>query len=241
MIDTTSLRGAAGSPTSQSPLHRPDKQRSHVRIFSSLAGIVVVLVALMWVMNLEATLPSIRLGDSTAGRGPSTTLEPGVHLAESPDIELSGNWFKQTLGTSVSAQTTSMVTSTSGSSMSFRFYGTDLSMTARVGPESGKVYVSVDGQASTTLPIDSSGSYLDLQAQQAENQTILIATGLAHRDHTVIVTATGNNQVAINSFGVSANTPFPWAFVFLYVSLTAALFVLIRVTAIAVCTKLGWL
>lgn len=212
-----------------------------MRIVSSLVGIIFVFVALTWVMNLEATLPSIRLGDTTTTTAPLTPLEPGVHLAESPDIVLSGNWFKQILGTSVSAQTTSMVTSTSGSSMSFRFYGTDLNMTARVGPESGKVYVSIDGQASTTLPIDNTGSYLDLQAQQAENQTVLIATGLAHRDHTVIITAAGNNQVAISSFGISASTPFPWAFVFLYVALTAALFVLIRITVIEVCTRLGWL
>lgn len=212
-------------------------------LVGALAGIVGVVVALVWVMNLEATLPSIRAGDqSFDGPGSSKTLRPGTYLAENPAVVLSGKWFKQTLGTSSSLSTTSsMVTSTSGSSMTFRFYGTDLGLTARIGPESGTMYVTIDGQGSSILPVDSRGSFVDLYANQAKNQTIQIATGLAHRDHTVQIVSGGGGQVAINSFHISAHTPFPWAFVFLYAALTAGLFVLVRTFVISTCTLRGWL
>ena len=125
--------------------------------------------------------------------------------------------------------------------MTLRFYGTDLTMTARIGPESGKVYVSVDGQQSSVLPVDEHGSYVDFYADQAQEDTILIAHGLAHRDHTVKIVTDGPAEVAISGFAVSANTPFPWAFIFLYVALTAALFVLIRLIAIRFFRRFEWI
>ncbi len=222
---------------------RPANTAASQSLAAALAGIACLILALIWVMNLESTLPSIRVGEqSVVGSGSSSALEPGTYPAENPAIVRSGNWFKQTLGTSTPLSTSSsMVTSTADSSMTFRFYGTDLSMTARIGPESGTVYVTVDGQVSPILPIDSKGSFVDLFANQAENQTIQIASGLAHRDHTVQIVSDGANQVAITSFHISANTPFPWAFVFLYVALSAALFVLVRISVIATCKLRGWL
>ena len=224
-------------------VNEPHDLESSISILVTLVGIVGLILALIWVMNLESRLPSIRIGaQEGTGSGAGQTLEPGSYQAENSAILLSGNWFKQTLGTSSSAiKTSSMVTSVSGSSMTFRFYGTEIGMTARIGPESGKVYITVDDQASPILPSDSKGSFIDLYSNQAENQSISIATGLAHKDHTVRISAQGTGEVAISGFDITANTPFPWAFIFLYVSLTASLFVLVRRSAIEICKRIGWL
>ena len=221
----------------------PHDRDSSIPVLMTLVGIVGLILALVWVMNLESRLPSIRIeAQEGTGSGAGQTLEPGSYQAENSDILLTGNWFTQTLGTSSSAiKTSSIVTSTSGSSMSFRFYGTDIRMTARIGPESGKVYITVDDQPSPILPTDSKGSFIDFYSNQAENQSISIATGLAHKDHKVRITAQGTGEVAISGFDISANTPFPWAFIILYVSLTAALYVLVRGSAIEICKRIGWL
>ncbi len=238
MLDTAPRRTSARSSWPQA--HRDTGNTGSNSLFAAVIGVFCLVLALTWVMNLESTLPSIRIG--TANASSATILEPGDHLAEDKGISLSGNWFKQSLGTANPAVTsTSMVTTTSGSSMSFRFYGTDLSMIARIGPESGEVYVSVDGQPSPILPVDNRGSYVDLSGTQAEDQSIQIASGLAHKDHTVVISSVGTSQVAISGFVVNANTPFPWAFVVLYVALTAALFVLVRYTVIAVSRRMGWI
>ncbi len=211
-------------------------------VVGPIFGVICIMLSLTWVMNLEATLPSIRVGDRTNGNAAAQTLEPGSYSAEDQAITLSGDWFQQTIGSNGSSTVTSLVvTAAPGSVMSFRFYGTDLSVAARIGPESGTVYVTVDGNPSTVLPTDSKGSYLDLYAQQAEDQSILIASGLSHRDHEVTITSDGTNQVAISGFNISANTPFPWAFVFLYVALAAALFVLVRMSVVGICRQLGWM
>lgn len=243
MIETSTIR-----PThpfdSDFPGHLDGSIGSgNTSIATTSIAIVAVIVALIWVMRLEATLPSIRVGQSVDSQ-PSglTTLEPGTYHAEDKSIALTGNWFTQTLGTSTPSVTSSSVaTTTPGSSMTLRFYGTDISMTARIGPESGKVYVSIDGHQSPALPADSQGSFIDFYAQQAENQQILLARGLAHRDHTIQITSDGSAEVAISDFAISANTPFPWAFVLLYVALISALFVLVRTVVIRVCRRFGWL
>ncbi len=225
---------------------RTRSQRSYTglsfSVFGPILGVMCIMMSLTWVMNLEGTLPSIRVGDRTNGNAAAQTLEPGSYSAENRSIALSGDWFQQTIGSNGSSTVTSLVvTAASGSVMSFRFYGTDLSIAARIGPESGTVYVTIDGDPSTVLPTDSKGSYLDLFAEQAEDQTMLIASGLSHRDHVVTITSDETNQVAISGFVISANTPFPWAFVFLYVALAAALFVLVRMSVVAICRQLGWI
>ncbi len=223
---------------------RSERSRSEVpfSIVGSVFGVIFIWLALVWVMNLEATLPSIRVGDRQNPDVAGQTLEPGEYSAENRAIALTGDWFQQTIGTNGSSSVASLVvTASSGSVMSFRFYGTDLAISARIGPESGKVYVSIDGNPSRDLPADAKGSYLDLFAEQAEDQSVLIASGLSHRDHVVTITSDGTNQVAIGGFTISANTPFPWAFVFLYVALAAALFVLVRISVVGVCRQLGWI
>jgi hypothetical protein len=207
-----------------------------------LLGIVGLLLVLIWALNLESRLPSLRIAEQPPAGSTQKILEPGTYKSDDPAIVRSGNWFTQTLGTTGTTSTSaSMVTSTSGSQMTLYFYGTDLSMNARIGPESGEVRVTVDGETSSVLPSDSSGSFVDLSGNQAEEDSILIATGLAHRDHTVVIRSSSNADVAISGFVVTSGTPFPWAFTILYTGLATMLFVLVRLTVVMVSRNRGWL
>ncbi len=229
--------------TAEPPAPRRIDGPSFLAILPPLLGVCLLVAGLIWVMKLEATLPSIRIGDvQQVSVDGLRTLEPGTYLVGDSSIQLGGTWFDQTLGTSTpTIMSSSKVTTTPGSTISMRFYGTDLTMTARIGPESGKVYISVDGEDSSVLPVDEHGSYVDFYASQAQEDTILIAHGLAHRDHTLQIVTDGTAEVAISGFSVSANTPFPWAFIFLYVALTAGVFVLIRLTAVKFLRRLEWI
>jgi hypothetical protein len=243
VIDTVPTSPAASKRRARTRGRKSETRSSFSSLFAALCGVVVLFLALIWVIRLESELPSIRVSVPSGGATiPGMTLEPGEYRSDNPAIVLSGNWFNQTLGTSGPAKTTSsMVTSTSGSSMTLRFYGTDVVTIARIGPESGKFHVTIDGEPSPILPSDDHGSFVDLYSNQAEDQSILLATGLAHRDHTLQITSEGTDDVAISGFNVSANTPFPWAFIFLYVALSAALFVLVRISVVAMCKRVGWL
>ena len=169
-------------------------------------------------------------------------LEPGSYQANDPEITRNGNWYIQTLGsTNTTNKSSSMVTSTSGSTMTLIFYGTDLSMDARIGPESGKIRVAIDGGSSSVLPSDDKGSFVDLSGNQAEETTILLATGLAHHDHTLVIQSASDADVAISRFQVTASTPFPWAFTILYSGLAMLLFVVVRSAIIVMSEDRGWL
>jgi len=232
----------AGRAASQR--HSRNSRRTHngSSELTVLVSIIALLFVLIWALNLESQLPSLRIAEQPPAGTTQKILEPGTYHADDPAIMRTGNWFTQTLGTTTSTTTaTSMVTSTSGSSMTLIFYGTDLSMDARIGPESGEVRVSVDGQSSSVLPSDSTGSFVDLSGSQAEEASILLATGLAHRDHTVVVTSSTSADVAIGGFIVTSSTPFPWAFTILYVGLATLLFVLVRLTVLMISRDRGWL
>ena len=224
----------------RSPNSRPSHQASSE--ISVLVTIVVVLFVMIWAVNLESHLPTLRIAEPPPSGTTQTILEPGTYRANDPAIVRSGNWFTQTLGSTTSVTTSeSMVTSTSGSAMTIVFYGTDLSMTARIGPESGEVRVTVDGQSSPILPSDSTGSFVDLSSNQAEETSILIATGLAHRDHTLVIRSSSSADVAISGFVVTSSTPFPWAFTILYVGLATLLFILVRLAVVMISRDRGWL
>src|SRR6185437_4083751 len=140
----------------RSRLSRRSQQRSST--LGVMVAIVGLLVALIWALNLETRLPALRIAEQPPAGTTQKILEPGSFKADDPAIARTGNWFTQTLGSTATASTSaSQVTSTAGSEMTLRFYGTDISMNARIGPESGEVNVTVDGGTSSVLPSDSFG------------------------------------------------------------------------------------
>ena len=220
----------------------PRPRRSVPTAFGELVAVVALVIVLISTLSLENHLPSLRIAEPPPGGTTVRVLEPGDYQANDPAIILNGNWYTQTLGsTNAISTSSSMVTSTNGSTMTLIFYGTDLSMNARIGPESGKIGVSIDGGASSVLPSDGSGSFVDLSGNQAEETSILLATGLAHHDHTLVIQSKGDADVAISSFEVTASTPFPWAFTILYSGIAMLLFVVVRSGAIAMSQDRGWL
>jgi hypothetical protein len=204
--------------------------------------VIAIVIVLISALSLENHLPALRLAEPPPGGTANRVLEPGSYKADDPAIKRDGNWYTQTLGSTTATTTSSsMVTSTSGSTMTVIFYGTDLSMDARVGPESGEIRVSIDGGTSALLPSNDQGSFVDLSGNQAEETSILLATGLSHHDHTLVIQSASDADVAISSFQVTASTPFPWAFTLLYSGLAMLLFVVVRSAVIVISQERGWL
>ena len=235
-----------GVLTSDAEVRRMDRraQRQHglPPALSSLAAIIALVIVLISALSLENNLPSLRIAEPPPAGTANRVLEPGDYQANDPAIIRDGNWYTQTLGsTSATTTSSSMVTSTNGSTMTVIFYGTDLRMNARIGPESGKIRVSIDGGTSSVLPSDDKGSFVDLSGNQAEETSILLATGLAHHDHTLVIQSASAADVAISSFQVTASTPFPWAFTILYSGLAMLLFVVVRSAVIVMSQNRGWL
>lgn len=221
---------------------RARPRRSVPSAFGSLVAIIALVIVLISTLSLERHLPSLRIAEPPPAGTANRVLEPGSYQANDPAIVRSGNWYTQTLGsTNATATSSSMVTSTSGSAMTLIFYGTDVSMNARIGPESGEIRVSVDNGPSSVLPSDDKGSFVDLSGSQAEETSILLATGLAHHDHTLVIQSASGAAVAISSFQITASTPFPWAFTILYSGIAMLLFVVVRSGVIAMSQDRGWL
>lgn len=235
-----------GVLASDGEAHRSSRRAQHRRsvpsAFGSFVAVIALVIVLISTLSLEHHLPSLRLAEPPPPGTTNRVLEPGSYQANDPAIIRSGNWYTQTLGsTNATSISSSMVTATSGSTMTLIFYGTDLSMDARIGPESGEIRVSIDGGGSSVLPSDDKGSFVDLSGSQAEETSILLATGLAHHDHTLVIQSASDADVAISSFQITASTPFPWAFTILYSGIAMLLFVVVRSGAITMSQNRGWL
>lgn len=218
------------------------RQRNLPPVVASFFAVLAIVIVLIATLSLENHLPSLRIAEPPPAGSANRVLEPGSYQADDPAIVRNGNWYTQTLGsTNATTTSSSMVTSTSGSTMTLIFYGTDLSMDARVGPESGDIRITIDGGTSSVLPSDAKGSFVDLSGNQAEERSILLASGLSHHDHTLVIQSESNATVAISRFQVIASTPFPWAFTLLYSGLATLLFVVVRSAVIFMSQERGWL
>lgn len=187
---------------------------------------ILLFFVLVWLIDLEQRLPDVRApqefsnSDVLAGHA---IMPPGFHDIDEVDLERSGEWITQEIG-----DDTWLATDTPGSRAQAAFYGTDVYLVARIGPEAGRAYVRVDGEPVSGLNEDEQGTYSDLWAGEASDQPILVASGLAHGEHLVEVTAGGDGEVAISAFDVVAETPFRWAFLLAYTGIGGGLFIVIR-------------
>lgn len=189
--------------------------------------IVVAFVAgVAWLVNLENELPGIRTprdpGSSSELPGHALMM-PGSPDIESVDADLSGDWVTQEIG-----EMDWLATDLEGSRLRAAFYGTDLYVLARIGPDASKAYVTVNGQRVERLPEDELGSYVNLWAGETSDQPILLARNLAHGEHVVEIAAGEDGELAIAGFEVVAATPFQWAFLLAYAGLGGGLFMVVR-------------
>lgn len=200
-------------------------------------AVPVLLGLLLWGMYVEARLPDVRVPRAAAvgALQEGGILYPGAHAIVGSPATTTGDWVQQPLGS-----VTSLATDKPGSAISIKFFGTKIAMTARVGPESGRVYVTIDGGPVPHLPTDSRGSYLDLEATQAMDQSVPIAAGLAHQLHTLTLENGPDGVFALSGFSIVSETPVPWAFTIFYGFGVVLLFLALRGIGIGVARRLGW-
>lgn len=197
-------------------------------------AVPVLLLALLWGIHLEATLPSIRVPgpERAASAG---ILAPGEHRVVDAPVELVGDWYTQPLG-----DVTSVVTDQPGAAARLRIHGTQVLLTARVGPESSRAYITVDGEPVPDLERDELGSFVRLRASKAADRDIVVVSGLAHGEHDLTITNGSQGQLAISAIIVEAQTPFPWAFALFYGGVLLLLVVALRGLAWEAVHRLGW-
>lgn len=197
-----------------------------MRISILAASVILLFLVLVWLVDLEQRLPDVRapreFSESNLLSG-HAIMAPGYRDVDDVDAAQSGEWIEQEIGDS-----TWLATDTPGSRIQAAFYGTDLYLVARIGPEAGRAYIRVDGEPVSGLNEDETGTYSDLWAGEASDQSILIASGLAHGEHVVEVTSGGEGEVAISGFEVVSDTPFQWAFLLAYVGIGGGIFMALR-------------
>ena len=201
------------------------------------AAAIVLFGSFIWVTNLERTLPEIRTPrdpESSELLSGHALMTPGDHSIATVDHATSGEWVEQEIG-----ESEWLASQQSGSTMYVAFYGTDISVLARTGPEAGRAYVHVNDREVDHLLIDDGGSYVNLWAGQAVDQPIPLASGLAHGEHIVELTVAGDGEVAISGFEVEAATPFTWAFVMMYAGLAGGMFLILRTGLRALSSRHG--
>jgi len=228
--ESSRLSGAAG---------RRRRSRSFPEQLSNgvlVAGAAIIIVLVLITASVEHSLPAVRLPHLRANTV-SESLTPGYHPILNSAATTTGIWFQQPLGNRVS-----IASNQAGASLSFHFDGTEVQLDARIGPESGEVYVSVDGAPVPHLLQDAKGrSYLDLSAAQAEADQILVVSNLSHEQHTMTLTNADGSELAVYGVTVKSQTPFPWAFGLLYGFLGILLFLILRLLAMRYAASRGWL
>lgn len=225
-IDPTNP-GARRSATTTVRRARPAPRAGAVR----LALLVTLVLGVVWAAATESDVPLLKFAErpSVSGTNSLGTLRPGTHSIDAMEITKTGEWVTQRFGSNVA-----LVSSNPSDFLAFRFYGTEVQVVARIGPEAGRAYVLIDGQPPAGLTEDERGAYLRLRAPQAIDTPLTLATGLAHREHLVQIAPGSQGELAISSVVVRSETPFLWAFVGLYATLATTIFVVARQIAIGV-------
>lgn len=200
------------------------------------AAVPILCVMLLWVISMESRLPGIRFPSASSTEPNEPVLYRGHFPVQEVPLEVTGEWYQQPLGDRVS-----VATSTPGATLSLRFYGTEISVTTRVGPESGRLYAWIDGKPVPMLPADEIGSYIGLRDTQASDEPQLIASGLAQQEHVLTLMHGPTGVLAISAFDIHAQTPFPWAFALIYGFIAGALFLTLRALGIRLARHLGWM
>lgn len=198
------------------------------------AAIVTLLALLLWGVYLERSLPSVRVPRATDAAAAELLL-PGEHVVTNAPIAFEGMWYPQPLDT-----VTSLATDEAGGNLRFRFHGTRVSLTMRVGPEAGRAYVLIDGQPVDGLNSDEQGSYVSLYASKAADRPIELASDLTHTEHEIIISNGEQGQLAISAVDIDAQTPFPWVFAFFYTGILISLYLVLRSVAYKIFARLGW-
>lgn len=239
MVDTDNaeLESATDHGTLQMLWQMLDHHELPLRLLGAALGLVLLIILLT--INLEVRLPGVHLpeGERSATRPGHMLLAPGQHGPDDPGIQTTPDWFIQRLNTE-----TALATNSEEGRLNTSFFGTEVRLIARVGPEAERVYIQVDGAPVPSLTQDDAGrSYINLRDEEAVNETIPIVSGLPHAEHTLEITNGSAGQLAISGIEVDAATPFSWAFALIYIVLVMLLIAIVREVLIVIARRSRWL
>lgn len=136
---------------------------------------------------------------------PGEIIPQGYSRVGARGFAAAGNWQMESVAT-----TSYAVASGSLAELSATVLGTDISLVTVFGPNTGEINVWVDPEEGQPLP--GPDATFDLTADQAQPIALLLADGLAAREHRVIiqaVPATGG-EIRIAGLFVTGGSAQPW-------------------------------
>ena len=177
----------------------PDRT-TYASLWEATVRVILLLLALTWWSSI---LPRATSAGRILTEG-VPVLRPGTIMLPDQRIEATGDWVVQLVG-----DTRFLSTRAADDRLRFRFLGTSLALTVRMGPDAGPVVVSIvadtaDSVGSPTIEIP-----LDLERSVTRVTTVTVAEGLAPRVHTVEIRNTEDAELALSAV-VIGNTPGIW-------------------------------
>jgi hypothetical protein len=151
-----------------------------------------------------------RLYDAIQDATKALFVAPPGHFEETNPAVVAEPGWRGTIAPQASGQAY-YASKEPGTSATFTFQGHSVDLIARLGPDGGRLLVTLDGRAIAGLPTDDQGrSYLDLNSALDVWQARLpIAAGLAPSQHVVRLTVSETEPALCNidAFEVNAGKP----------------------------------
>lgn len=150
--------------------------------------------------EFAAALGSVQMSGTTIPQGFSNVIAPGYAFA--------GTWQPEWVATTPFAVATGANPGTA--ELSSTALGTDISLVTVFGPDTGSINVWIDPPAGTDLPAPD--ATYSLVADQAQPVSLLIAQGLAAREHRIVIQALpdADGEIRIAGLFVTGSSGQPW-------------------------------
>lgn len=121
--------------------------------------------------------------------------QPGAYQETNPALQPGAGW--QSRDDPTASGGALLESQTIGAELRIIFEGGGIALRLRGDPSSGIAYVSIDGQATATLPRDDHGrSYIDLYRPQASDERIIVTDSLGPGRHELRLTVGAERNVA---------------------------------------------
>lgn len=202
-------------------------------LWDATARVVLLLAALAWWLSV---LPRVMTAESVVDveRG-AAVIRPGTVSLPDERIETSGDWVVQSVG-----DTRFLATRSVDDWLRFRFVGTSLALTVRVGPDAGPVLVRISHDATGASSAHDMEVRLDFERSVTRVATVPVAEGLEPGLHTVEIRNIGATELAVSTIVVGGEPGIWWAWVGpVVVGLLALVSVFVRWWR-ALAHTLGW-
>lgn len=199
-----------------------------------LTVVGVLFLAVWWLTTVAVRLDQV--GIPAAAQETAASVFPGTTTLPAPAVETTGDWVVQDV-----AGQTFLATRTAGATLTIPFYGTTLAVTARTGPDAGRVYVSVDDSPARGLPVDERGSYVDLDAPRASTREIELTSGLRPGRHLAVLVNGSDGELAVQAVIVTNRPALGWVLALAFTATVGLLYLTVRRFWSSFAVTRGWL